>query len=98
MSMNLVPGSIRLTADGSVGTSGKPIRVFSIHLVSGGTASTTVFNNGTASGDTPYFQMDGTANLGLTAGFNGGLRFPDGCFMNTDNNISYATIIYTEEF
>lgn len=96
--MNLVPGSIRLTVDGLVGTSGKPIRVFSIHLVSGGTASTTTFRNGTGTGDDAYFQLDGTASKGVTANFAGGLRFPAGCYMDTDANISYAVITYTEEF
>ena len=97
MSMNLVPGNTRLTADGAVGTSGNIIRVFSIHLVSGGTASTTSFNNGTGAGDTALCQIDGTASEGVTVSFNGGLKFVDGCFMNTDANISYCTIIYTEE-
>ena len=95
--MNLVPGSTSLTADGLVGTSGKSIRIFCIHLVSGATASTTVFNNGTLVGDTARVQVDGTASKSVTVSFAGGMLFPLGCFMNTDANISYCTIIYTEE-
>ena len=95
--MNMVPGVTRLTEDGLVGSSGVPIRVFSIHLVSGATASTTSFNNGTAVGDTAYAQVDGIASKGVTLSFAGGLRFPAGCYMNTDANISYCTIVYTEE-
>jgi len=98
MSMNLVPGVVRLTADGLVGTSGMPIRIFSIHLVSGATASTTTFRDGTTSSDTAHIQVDGIASQGVTIGFNGGVRFPNGCFMDTDANISYSTIVYTEEF
>lgn len=96
--MNLVPGTIRLTADGLVGTSGKPIRVFSIHLASGGTLSTTTFRNGTSTAGTAWFQADGLANAGSTYNFAGGLSFPAGCYMDTDANISYCTITYTEEF
>ena len=96
--MNLVPGSTRLTADGLVGSSGNPIRVFSIHLISGATASTTTFNNGTLVGDTAYAQVDGIASKSVTLNFAGGLRFPAGCYMNTDANISYCVITYTEEF
>lgn len=95
--MNLVPGSTRLTSDGAVGTSGKPIRVFTAHLVSGGTASTTILRNGTGTGDTAYAQIDGTSSEGVTVSFAGGLRFPSGCYMDTDANISYCTFVYTEE-
>ncbi len=98
MSMNLMIGNTRLTADGVVGTSGKPIQVYWIHLVSGATASTTSLNNGTAAGDTAFIQVDGVANQGVTVNFAGGVRFPAGCFMNTDANISYCTIGYSEVF
>lgn len=96
--MNLVPGVVRLTADGLVGSSGKPIRVFVIHLVSGGTLSTTTFKNGADASGTTWFQADGVASSGQTWNFAGGFRFPAGCFMDTDANISYATISFTEEY
>ena len=95
--MNLVPGTLRLAADGLVGTSGKPIRVFSVHLVSGATASTTSFKNGTSTGGTAYLQVDGVISKGVTLNIAGGMRFPAGCYMDTDANISYCTIVYTEE-
>ena len=98
MSMNLVPGNTRLTADGLVGTSGKPIRIFNIHLVSGSTASTTTFRDGTSASGTAYFQADGLSSKGANFNFAGGLRFPSGCYMDTDANISYCVITYTEEF
>ncbi len=96
--MNLVPGTTRLTADGLVGSSGKSIRVFDIHLVSGATASTCTLENGTDASGTAYIQIDGVASKGVTLGFAGGVRFPDGCFLDADANISYATIVFTEEF
>ena len=95
--MNLLPGTTRLTADGLVGASGKRVRVFSIHLVSGATASTTTFKNGTGTGGTAYCQVDGVASQGVTLNFAGGLSFPDGCFMDTDANISYCVVVATQE-
>ena len=96
--MNLVPGTIRYTGDSAVGTSGKPIRVFSIHLVSGASASTTTLKNGTGTGDTAWVQVDGLANAGVTLNFAGGVRFPLGCYLDADANISFATVTFTEEF
>lgn len=98
MSMNLMIGSTRLTADGLVGTSGQPVQVYWVHLVSGGTASITSLNDGTSATDTAFIQIDGKANESVTLNFAGGVRFPSGCFMNTDANISYCNIGFTEEF
>jgi hypothetical protein len=95
--MNLMPGVTRLTADGVVGTSGQKIRVFQIHLVSGGTLSTTTFKNGTTTGGTAYIQVDGTASKGVTWESKNGILFPNGCFMDTDANITFCAISYTEE-
>lgn len=97
MPINLVPGNTRLTADGAVGTSGNIIRVFSVHLVSGGTASEGTLRNGTSASDTALAQIDGTADAGVTLSFSGGLKFVGGCFYDADANIDYVTIIYTEE-
>jgi hypothetical protein len=98
MSMNLVTDTKRLTADGVVGQSGKPTRVYWILLVSGSTGSTTSLKNGTSGTGTAYVQVDGKANEGVLLNFAGGVRFPDGCYMDTDANISYATIGCTTEF
>ena len=92
-----IPGNVRLTGDALVGTSGHKIRVFSIHLVSGGTLSTTLFKDGTSTSGTSYIQVDGVANKGVTLDFHYGVLFPDGCYMDTDANISYCTVVYTEE-
>lgn len=96
--MNLIPGVTRITADGPVGTSGKPIRVFCVNLVSGGSASTLTLRNGTSGSATANEQVDGTASQSVTKNYAGGLRFASGCYADVDANISYATITYTEEF
>lgn len=95
--MNFVPGSTRLTADGQVGSGTRACRVYSIHLVSGGTGSATVLKNGTSTSGTAYVQVDGVASTGVTLNFAGGVLFPAGCYMDTDANISYAVITFNEE-
>ena len=100
--MNLVPGVQRITADGSIGptTTGKvrPIRLFSVSLISAGSASTLTLRNGTDSSATAFEQVDGTASESVTKNYAGGLRFPDGLYADVDANISYATFSYTEEY
>ena len=96
--MNLKPGLQLVTADVAVGTSGKPIRVFSVHLISGGTASTGLLKNGTSTSGTLYLQVDGVASKSATLNISGGARFPNGCFFDADANITSAAVVYTEEF
>lgn len=94
--MNL-PGTQRVTADIAVGTSGKPIRVFSVSLVSGVSASTLTLRNGTSASDTAFDQVDGTASQSVTKNYAGGRLFPAGCFADVDANISYAVFSYVKE-
>lgn len=97
--MNLLPGVQIVTADAAIGTSGKPVRVFAIHLVSGsGGDSTATLYNGTSASGTAYCQVDGVASEGVTLNFAGGMRFPNGCYMDVDSNISYSSVVFTEEF
>ena len=103
--MNLLPGVKRINSAGTdlqqVAGAGKPMRIYSVHLVSGATSSVMKLHNmsgGATSATTAYAQIDGAASQGITVGFNGGLRFPAGCYVSVDSALSYATIIYTEEF
>jgi hypothetical protein len=94
--MNLLPGSHRLTANGAVGVSGGPVRVFGIHTVSL-TAATIGLHNGTTSGGTQYVMFPGSANTGATVNFEGGLLFPSGCYLTCDANLSHAVVIASVE-
>lgn len=94
--MNLLPGPQRVTSDAQVGTAGKPIRVFYVELVSSSTASTLSLEAGSGSGSA-WSQIDGVASQSVSRSYPGGLLFPSGCYAECDANISYATIIYTEE-
>lgn len=97
--MNLLPGTINttLTTDSVIGVSGKPFRLFSAHLVSGGSASTCKLRNGAAVSGTQYLQIDGVASKGATVDLSMGMLFPDGCFADTDVNIAYLTVVGTVE-
>ena len=87
-------GFARLTADGVLNTSGKPVAIHSIHIVSGGTAGVVILRHGTAVTDTATIQETGTANTGKTVDFGANIVFPSGCFVDIDANVTYVTIVY----
>ncbi len=95
--MGLGIGSTRLTADGVVGVSGSPTRIYSIIVKSGGTAAQVTIHNGTTGGADEFMQIDGTVNAAVITNFAGGLFLPAGGFCNVDANTTYATILYTTE-
>lgn len=100
--MNLIPASQRITADGAIGPAGtaampRPIRLFSVSLISGASASTLTLRNGVDTSGTAYEQVDGVASQSTTKNYAGGLRFPLGLFADVDANVSYVTFSFTEE-
>lgn len=101
--MNLVIASQRITADGSVGPVGtanvpRPIRLHSVTLKSGVSASTISLLDGLGLGGTELASVTGVASQGSVFNWAGGLRFPNGLYADVDANISYATLCYTEEY
>jgi len=89
-------GSVQLTADGAVGTSGSPVRIFNMHIVSGGSGAAIVslYNNTSATG-TAYIKETGTVSTGKTFDYgNGGHVFPSGCFVDVDTNTTSVLISY----
>lgn len=76
--------------DQALGPSGKPIRVYDAILISGSTASTVKLIHGTNnSGTTQQFlQLDGVVNKSslLQISSSNGVLFPNGCFVDMDNN------------
>lgn len=87
-------GSVRLTADGVVGRSGSPIRVYSAVMLSGsGGAGELVLRNGTADTATAYVTEAGTASSKTkTYLFGEGLVFPGGCFFDKDTNTDAVVV------
>lgn len=91
-------GSIRLTADGVVGVSGKPIVVYNVVMLSGaGGAGELVLRDGTSASDTAYVTEAGTAaSKSKTYNFDGGLYFPDGCFFDIDTNTAAVVVNFEQ--
>ena len=75
-------GSVYLAADGVVGISARPCRVFNATWLSDGTARDLVLRNGNTDGGTVYVQEPGTISKTKTIEFEGGLLFPNGCFFD----------------
>lgn len=94
----MTSGSIRLAADGVVGVSGKPVRVYSVVMLSGsGGAGELVLRNGAAATADIYVKEDGTAaSHTKTYNFCGGLTFPAGCFFDIDSNTDAVVINYEQ--
>jgi hypothetical protein len=91
-------GSVRLTGDGAVGPSGKPIRVFSATQLSGGTAGILVLRNGTTDSGTVYIQKTAPVVSNTdTVNFENGLLFPNGCFFDKDTNVTHVVVEYRTE-
>ena len=99
--MNLLPGTQQYVGDAdlAVGTSGKPIRVFSVECVSkAGAATVKLFNGTDNTAGNQYGQLDGVANQSVVVNYSGGKRFPNGCFIDTGANNNYMSVVFTEEF
>jgi hypothetical protein len=84
-----------LTADGVVGASGKPVRVYSIHIISsGGGAAAVSLVNGTAAG-TAVITETGTTSKGVTFSYGAtGMPFPSGCFVDIDTNTTSVAVSF----
>ena len=88
-------GSKRFTADGVVGISGSPVRVFNVEMLNDASVGELVLRNGTADSATIYVKKNGaTVSDTDTYSWQGGLLFPDGCFFDKDTNTVAAVISY----
>ena len=87
-------GYARLTADGVLNSSGKPVAIRTIHIMSGATPGVVILRHGTAVTDTATIQETGTANTGRTIDLGANVVFPSGCFVDVDANVTYVTIGY----
>lgn len=96
--MNFLPGTQRITtSDSAIGPTGKPIRLFCVSLVSGGTASVLSLLSGSSASGLQQVSITGLASTGTVINFAGGMRFPDGLFADVDANISSATFVFDYE-
>lgn len=88
-------GSILITADGVLGTSGAPVRVYNMHVISNGSgAAVTALRAGTAVGGTIQIQETGTTSTGKTFDYGmHGHYFPTGCFVDVDGTNGVSVLI-----
>lgn len=95
----ITAGTKQLTASGEVGATGKPVRVYSFSVLSGGTAGTSTLKNNGSSGTTLFtytcstVSTDNIFNLGTA-----GMLFPLGCYWTKDTNSTDIKVNYTNEF
>ena len=74
--------------DAAIGSSGIAMRVFTLHIISDGTAGVASLRNGTAATDTAYVTLTGTISAGKTINFGTqGMLFPAGCFLDVNANV-----------
>jgi len=86
------------TADSVVGTSGNPIRLWAVNMLSAGTAGQLVLRNGTADTDAIWVREVGTVSTGKTVTYGQeGLLFPNGLFYDDDSNFTGVTFQFNEE-
>lgn len=85
-----------MTADAVVGASAKPVRVFSIHILSGaGGGAVISLKSGTTSSGTAYITETGTASTGKTFTYGlQGVWFPSGCFVDVDANTTSVAVTF----
>jgi len=90
-------GTKILTADGEATAANIPTRVFSIHIISGGTAGVVSLKNNGASG-TIYVTETGSINTGKTIYFGThGMLFPNGCYVDVDANTTSVLLSLRKE-
>lgn len=92
-------GTVSITnqTDAVVLRSGKPVRVFTVHALSDGTATTVILRNGTDANGTIFIQLDGTISKANVINFPMGILFPAGCFADIDSHTVALTIACCQE-
>lgn len=96
---NTIGGTQNITADGVLGTSGQPVRIYSVSLLSAASAGVVSLRAGTTVGGTIIVTLTGSA-VSTTTVFNFeqiGLWFPTGCFVDIDANTTSVAISYVQE-
>lgn len=91
-------GSESHTADSVVGVSGRPIRLWAVNMLSGGTAGQLVLRNGTSDSSAIWVREVGTVSTGKTVHYGAmGILFPLGLFYDDDSNFTGVTFEFSDE-
>ena len=92
-------GTQLVTADAAISAAGVPVRVFSIHILSGGGGAAIVsLRAGGTVGGTINVTETGTVSTGKTFNYGKyGLLFPTGCFCDVDANTTSCAVQFEKE-
>jgi hypothetical protein len=94
-------GSTLLVADGVIGVSGKPVRIYGLHVLSGAAAGAVKLYNGTTNGGTLYVhEVCGTVSTGNEFDYgDNGILFPSGCYYEevVDANVTSTLVSHEQE-
>ena len=93
------PGTELVTADKIIGRSGKPVRVYHLHINSGaGGGGVVNLRNGALVTSTIWAICNGTASAGEGVSFGEtGILLPLGCFVDVDANVTSVAITFHTE-
>lgn len=83
--------------DAAIGASGTATRVFTLHVISDGTATVVSLRNGTSASATAFVTETGTVSTGKTINFGTqGMLFPSGCFLDVDTHTTGGIVTYNQ--
>lgn len=95
MIQNAGTQAIASGTDAVVGASGVPVRVFTLHIISDGTASVAILRNGISTAGTAYVTETGTISTGKTVNYGTqGMLFPAGCFLDVDSHVTGGIVTF----
>jgi hypothetical protein len=84
-----------VTADAQTVATGYIVRVYAIHIISGGGGAAVVSFKSGGSGGTTYLTETGTASTGKTITYGeGGIVFPAGLYVDVDANTTSVAVTY----
>lgn len=87
----------RISADAAIGDAGKAVDVVGYTILSGGTAGTLTFRNGTsASAPIAWVDTATTVSVEKSIALACPVRLDQGCFVDIDTNVTSATIFYRQ--
>lgn len=92
-------GSIRVTAAGILGVSGKSLRIYGFTTRSGvgGPGTVTIYDGTTVSG-TEKYRFNGNTDASADKVFSQpGKFFPNGCYVDVDQDVIYVDFDYLQE-
>lgn len=89
-------GDQLITGDGVLNTSGEPVAIYGVNILSGaGGGGVVNLRSGTAVSGAIVIQEKGTASQGKSFSYGGkGIVFPSGCYVDVDANVTAVAVSF----